>query len=284
MAFLARFSDKPETKVVEGITVTINKYEFIFGRPAWCRRLDISEQRMKTLLKKMIAEGFIKQTQTCNKFTVYSFEYGSLTNQQINQLTNQQDSKNQPAETRAPQGIEVDANQQKIVNQPTDQPTDQPKKEKGIKEQGSKEEGLKPIRGETEMAMTEEAKGILAYLNEKKGSKYRPTPNTLKLIQGRLNEGYTIEDCKYVIDVKISHWLGTKDEKYLDYETLFRPSKFPKYLEQKPGQVEQIGYQTKSQRTSNVLDQAMKELSGNESGRRDITDEVHQYGLPEFRG
>lgn len=148
MAFLARFSDKPETKVVEGIMVTINKYEFIFGRPAWCRRLDISEQRMKTLLKKMVAEGFIKPTQRFNKFTVYSFEYGSAINQHINQHTNQQDSEIQPAETVDAQGFEVDANHQKNSNQPTDQPTDQPKKEEGLKEQGTKEECLIPLVGE----------------------------------------------------------------------------------------------------------------------------------------
>ncbi|MER2061463.1 MAG: hypothetical protein ABS894_00880 [Aerococcus urinaeequi] len=52
----------------------------------------------------------------------------------------------------------------------------------------------------------------------------------------------------------------------------------------KQNQIQKSGYQTKSQRTSSVLDEAMKELSGNGSGRRDITDEVHQYGLPEFRG
>lgn len=78
----------------------------------------------------------------------------------------------------------------------------------------------------------EQATEVLEYLNAKRGKKYRPTDNTLKLIIGRLKEGYTVGNCKYVIDVKCADWIGTAQEKYIDYTTLFRPSNFPKYLEQ----------------------------------------------------
>lgn len=51
-----------------------------------------------------------------------------------------------------------------------------------------------------------------------------------KLIIGRLNEGFTVDDCKAVIDFKAEEWMGTKMERHLNFETLFRPSNFDKYL------------------------------------------------------
>ena len=71
------------------------------------------------------------------------------------------------------------------------------------------------------------------YLNEKAGTKYKSSSkNTTRHIQARLNEGYTLEDFKTVIDKKCSEWLNTDMEKYLCPDTLFG-SKFEKYLNQK---------------------------------------------------
>lgn len=71
------------------------------------------------------------------------------------------------------------------------------------------------------------------YLNSKAGTKYKSTSkNTTRHIQARINEGYTLEDFKTVIDKKCSEWLNTDMEKYLCPETLFG-SKFEKYLNQK---------------------------------------------------
>ena len=71
------------------------------------------------------------------------------------------------------------------------------------------------------------------YLNSKAGTKYKSnSKNTTRHIQARLNEGYTLEDFKTVIDKKCSEWLNTDMEKYLCPETLFG-SKFEKYLNQK---------------------------------------------------
>ena len=76
-------------------------------------------------------------------------------------------------------------------------------------------------------------KNAVDYLNEKAGTKYKyNSKNTTRHIQARLNEGYTLEDFKTVIDKKCSEWLNTDMEKYLCPETLFGP-KFEKYLNQK---------------------------------------------------
>lgn len=75
---------------------------------------------------------------------------------------------------------------------------------------------------------------IIKYLNEKTGSHFKPTSkSTQRLINGRLSENYTIEDFKYVIDVKTNEWKGNiKMSKYLTPDTLFNASKFEKYRNQ----------------------------------------------------
>ena len=71
---------------------------------------------------------------------------------------------------------------------------------------------------------------IVEYLNLKTGYHYKHTTNVTRTkIEARLNEGFTLEDFKKVIDKKVSEWKGTKMEQYLRPETLFG-SKFEGYL------------------------------------------------------
>ena len=74
-------------------------------------------------------------------------------------------------------------------------------------------------------------KEIVDYLNAVVGSRYKPTTrNTVAHIKARLNEGFTVEDFKAVIDKKAAAWKGDpKMAKYLRPETLFGP-KFEGYL------------------------------------------------------
>ena len=72
---------------------------------------------------------------------------------------------------------------------------------------------------------------IVDYLNLKTGKKYRhTTKKTQSLIRSRMSEGFTIEDFKKVIDVKVADWEGTEMEKYLRPSTLFNGEKFEGYL------------------------------------------------------
>lgn len=75
---------------------------------------------------------------------------------------------------------------------------------------------------------------VIDYLNEKTGSNYRASSKAnQRHIQARLNEGYTIDDFKKVIDNKCASWQGTEYEQYLRPETLFG-AKFESYLNEKP--------------------------------------------------
>lgn len=76
---------------------------------------------------------------------------------------------------------------------------------------------------------------IIDYLNLKANTKYRSSSNKTKtLIKARINEGYSEEDFKKVIDNKTDEWLNTDMGKYLRPETLFG-TKFESYLNQKTG-------------------------------------------------
>ena len=71
---------------------------------------------------------------------------------------------------------------------------------------------------------------IIDYLNEKAHTNYRSnSKTTIRHINARLNEGYTLSDFKQVIDNRCATWLGTDMEQYLRPETLFG-SKFENYL------------------------------------------------------
>lgn len=73
-------------------------------------------------------------------------------------------------------------------------------------------------------------KEIIDYLNSKAATHYKSTTaSTQRHIKARLNEKYTLDDFKAVIDKKVQEWKGTEFEQYLRPETLFG-SKFESYL------------------------------------------------------
>ncbi len=73
---------------------------------------------------------------------------------------------------------------------------------------------------------------IINHLNLRTGQHYKTTTEkTRSLIIARLNEKYTIDDFKKVIDKKCVEWMNTDMQKYLRPETLFG-TKFESYLNQ----------------------------------------------------
>lgn len=90
---------------------------------------------------------------------------------------------------------------------------EQPKKDKSINDQ-----------------QTLAINAIVTYLNEATNKQFRnDNATTIRLIVARLNNGFTLEQFKYVIDVKAAHWMNSEMEKYLRPETLFG-NKFESYL------------------------------------------------------
>ena len=78
---------------------------------------------------------------------------------------------------------------------------------------------------------TDDIKVIVEYLNDKIGAHYKPNGKKMKeLIRVRMNEGYTVEDFKTVIDKKFKSWGNDpKMSLYLRPSTLFG-TRFGEYL------------------------------------------------------
>ena len=76
----------------------------------------------------------------------------------------------------------------------------------------------------------DDAREVLNFLNEKTGLHFRDVPTNMKLIQARLKEGATVQDCRAVIAIQRRQWKD--DDKMRDYlrpATLFNATKFWQY-------------------------------------------------------
>ena len=67
---------------------------------------------------------------------------------------------------------------------------------------------------------------ILSYLNEKTGKRYRDT----SLIEARLKDGGSDDDCRKIIDTKMRDPYFIANQNYLNPQTLFRKSHWDTYL------------------------------------------------------
>lgn len=110
--------------------------------------------------------------------------------------------------------------------------------------QSSEQSSDSPATPSSDVAVSEEDKerdieedkdkeiyiSIVAYLNQRAGTNYRASSKKTKTcIHARLEEGFTFDDFKTVIDKKADEWIGTEYEQYLRPETLFG-TKFESYL------------------------------------------------------
>ena len=86
---------------------------------------------------------------------------------------------------------------------------------------------------------------VIAYLNERTGKQFRArSRENARVIGARLSEGFSVSDCKQVIDNKCADWLNdSKMAQYLRPATLFRASKFEGYLNETPKRQYQTAYQ-----------------------------------------
>ncbi len=87
----------------------------------------------------------------------------------------------------------------------------------------------------------EEVRQIIDYFNQVCGTNYKyQSKATADMVNARLNDGFTVQDFYTVIDKKHAEW--SNDSKYCKYlrpETLFRPSHFESYLNQRSAPAEE---------------------------------------------
>lgn len=120
----------------------------------------------------------------------------------------------------------------------TNKKTKTNKKKKKEKTEIEKQYSIDETTGEvieTEIVTKNEIiyKNIIDYLNLRLGTNYKSSSaKTRSLIDARLNEEFTEDDFKVVIDKKYDEWRDNEMSQYLRPETLFS-NKFESYLNQK---------------------------------------------------
>lgn len=78
--------------------------------------------------------------------------------------------------------------------------------------------------------LTASCNEVIDFLNQVAGTGYKHSETSRKSIRARLNDGFTVDDCKQVIRNRWKAWRGTEWQQYMRPDTLFRPSKFEGYL------------------------------------------------------
>ena len=159
------------------------------------KRLNLTTQKVRTILKKLEKEGYIELLTSGSKGKESTLKITIKQQLFNNNVTNISEQLQQ---------VEGDSQQQSNNNVTT---------------LSKKKENNNNIYSL-----------VIDYLNKKASTNYRAsTKNTQSFINARVSEGYTVEDFKKVIDSKSREWLGTDFEKYLRPATLFG-TKFENYL------------------------------------------------------
>lgn len=187
-------------------------------------KIGCSERKAKTIVKSLMEKGLIDKkerfsedgkTQLSNLYKIQNLEGG--------------------AHDDIPQKINVE--NKPFVFEEGEQGAPTPVN--GVHEGGASE-NLPPVHDmHTKETNTKETNlrneiyiKTIEYLNEKAGTNFRVSESAKKHINARLEEGYSLEDIKKVVDIKTIEWKNTEFEKYLRPSTLFG-SKFENYINQK---------------------------------------------------
>ena len=180
----------------------IKRGQCVVGSVKLAEETGLSRQQVRTALDKLKSTGEIT-TESTNKFTIVTIDNYSL----YQACDDAEQPTNQPTD-----------NQQITNKQPTN--NQQITTNKNVK-------NIKNDKNEKKYICTDE---VIDYLNAKAGTNYHHSESSRKYIHARLEEGFTVDDCKAVIDKKVNDWKGTKYEEYLRPKTLFAPEKFEGYL------------------------------------------------------
>lgn len=87
---------------------------------------------------------------------------------------------------------------------------------------------------------------VIEYFNKVADKKFSTkSPSNRRFIRGRLAQGYSIEDCKKVIDIMTGKWKNDhKMKEFLRIETLFNDTKFQGYINQINPTEENVSFST----------------------------------------
>ena len=119
-------------------------------------------------------------------------------------------------------------------------------------------------------------KQIVDYLNQKTGKNFKAeSKTTQRHILARINDGYSLEDFKAVIDIKVKQWLGDpKMSMYLRPETLFA-GHFEGYLNETPKK--KVVEKPKNTNLEKVVDCPWDDPTPEQEAAFDADREAHKF-------
>ena len=180
----------------------------------WSRQLPFfSEHKIKRLFQQLEKDGLVIATDKYNSFFVDRTKWYRIDYTKIESLLSAQEEQIYPLDEH-PHPLTM------YMDTPSEQHTDAPP----IK--------IQEIKDNKDTQHAKQVDEIITYLNEKANKQFKlKTRANRTLIHARLKEGYTVEDCKAVIDAQVARWLGdARMEMYLRPQTLFRPANIDTYL------------------------------------------------------
>lgn len=152
--------------------------QFIFGRKKAAEDTGLTERSIRTCLKLLEKSGNVT-IKTTNKFSIITVVNWGL--YQDNKSGNDQQNDQQVTSRRPASDQQVTTN----------------KNNKNVKNE--KKEKLSKEREQLKM----KAKNVLILLNQKAEKDFKLSDTNIDLVIPRLKEGFTVEDCKKVIDNKV---------------------------------------------------------------------------------
>lgn len=213
-------------KTIElGRLIDLKPGQFIFRGPQLADRLHIDRNKIYRLIALFEQDGMINVQKVGNRYSIisvknYSVYQGDYVPIEKNRETNEIPK---PMESCGFEVLSLQQSENQIRN-----------KRETIYKKDNK------VKNEKINICASHFEEIISYLNQKAETEYRATSKSNQQhIIARLNEGYSIDDFKKVIDNMVAEWghepaKGQKDMRiYLRPETLFG-SKFDSYLNVKP--------------------------------------------------
>ena len=177
---------------------------------------DINRKKALRIIKELEDEGFIE----------WVFKSKSKHKKSIIKLLERGTGKSTGRGTGRGTGESIENKGIEQDKEPVKAPVEEPVKEPLSKKQSKKQNNI----------YSEVINEVIEYLNLKANKKLRAnTKETVKLISARLEDNYTLDDFKKVIDIKTAEWINTDFKRYLQPSTLFG-SKFDEYLNQDIGE------------------------------------------------
>lgn len=198
------------------------------------RQIGAGMSTVRTAIARLEAEGWLtrkaRRQGNRNASNVYQLNVAKLQAAAFSQLSDSDPSKSDASKSD-PSKFDASKSGKKAGFHPSESGGDPSVKSKPEPQVTTKTPCPVAAQPDPEVVVTDQAKIVLAHLNQTTGSRYQVCSSSLENIRARLREKFSVEDLCLVVDYKTADWRETDQAQYLRPATLFIPKNFPGYLQ-----------------------------------------------------